>query len=464
MQTVTCSDVTLKNALSLSFKEKIEIAKLLDKLGISAIELPEFSGEKRDALLIKSIAAGVKGSVLAVSCPLDESGIEKTWAALQDAKKPRLQLVVPTSTVQMEFLCHKKPLVVLEMIGTLVKKAKSFCADVEFVAQDASRSEPEFLETAIQKAIDAGATTVTVSDNAGIMTAEEFAAFIGELQKGVPALMKIRFGMQCNDSYAMANACAIAAIGAGVGEIKTTVAGSSAANLSTVSQYIRTRGMDLGIRTDMQYTVLQRAIKQISWILQTERSKTSAFENIGAGETAAFELNEHDSITQVIEAVKTLGYDLSDDDNTNVYREFKRISVKKTVTAKELEAIVASSAMQVPPAYVLQSYVINSGNVIRATAHITLQKDGETLSGLCTGDGPIDAAFLAVESIVGHHYELDDFQIQAVTEGKEAMGSALVKLRAGGKLYAGNGISTDIIGASIRAYLNALNKIVYEEG
>lgn len=464
MQTVTCSDVTLKHALSLSFKEKIEIAKLLDKLGISAIELPVFSGEKRDALLIKSIAAGVKGSVLTVSCPLEESGIESTWTALQDAKHPRLQLVVPTSTVQMEYLCHKKPPVVLEMIGTLVKKARSLCADVEFVAQDASRSEPEFLEAAIQKAIDAGATTVTVSDDAGIMTAEEFAAFIGELQKGVPALREVRFGMQCDDSYAMANACAVAAIGAGVDEIKTTVAGNSAANLSTVSQYIRTRGMDLGIRTDMQYTVLQRAIKQICWILHTERSKTSAFENIGSGETAAFELNEHDSITQVIEAVKALGYDLSDDDNTNVYREFKRISVKKTVTAKELEAIVASSAMQVPPAYVLQSYVINSGNVIKATAHITLQKDGETISGLCTGDGPIDAAFLAVESIVGHHYELDDFQIQAVTEGKEAMGSALVKLRAGGKLYAGNGISTDIIGASIRAYLNALNKIVYEEG
>ena len=251
MQTVTCSDVTLKHALSLSFKEKIEIAKLLDKLGISAIELPVFSGEKRDALLIKSIAAGVRGSVLAVSCPLEESGIESTWTALQDAKHPRLQLVVPTSTVQMEYLCHKKPPVVLEMIGTLVKKAKSLCADVEFVAQDASRSEPEFLEAAIQKAIDAGATAVTVSDDAGIMTAEEFAAFIGELQKGVPALREVCFGMQCDDSYAMANACAIAAIGAGVDEIKTTVAGNSAANLSTVSQYIRTRGMDLGIRTDM---------------------------------------------------------------------------------------------------------------------------------------------------------------------------------------------------------------------
>lgn len=463
MQTVTCSDVTLKHALSLSFKEKIEIAKLLDRLGISAIELPVFSGEKRDALLIKSIAAGVKGSVLCVSCPLDEDGIEATWAALQDAKRARLQLVVPTSTVQMEYLCHKKPPVVLDMIGKLVKKAKRLCPDVEFVAQDASRSEPEFLEKAIQSAIDAGATLVTVSDDAGIMTAEEFSAFIGELQKGVRALMEMPFGMQCNDSYAMANACAIAAIGAGVSEIKTTVYGSAAASLDTISQYFRTRGMDLGIESGMQFTVLQRAVKQIRWILHTERSKTSAFENIG-GETAAFELSEHDSITQVVAAVKALGYDLSDEDNTNVYREFKRISVKKTVTAKELEAIVASTAMQVPPHYVLVSYVINSGNVIKATAHITLEKDGELVSGLCTGDGPIDASFLAVESIIGHHYELDDFQIQAVTEGKEAMGSALVRLRSGGKLYAGNGISTDIIGASIRAYLNALNKIVYEEG
>ena len=464
MQTVTCSDVTLKHALSLSFKEKIEIAKLLDRLGISAIELPVFSGEKRDALLIKSIAAGVKGSVLCVSCPLDEAGIEATWAALQDAKRARLQLVVPTSTVQMEYICHKKPPVVLDMIGRLVKKAKSLCPDVEFVAQDASCSEPEFLEKAIQAAIDAGASLVTVSDDAGIMTAEEFSAFIGELQKGVRALMHMRFGMQCNDSFSMANACAIAAIGAGVSEIKTTVYGAEAASLDTISQYFRTRGMDLGIESGMQFTVLQRAVKQIRWILHTERSKTSAFENIGGGETAQFELSEHDSITQVIEAVHALGYDLSDDDNAAVYREFRRISVKKDVTAKELEVIIASTAMQVPPRYVLVSYVINSGNVIKATAHITLEKDGELVSGLCTGDGPIDASFLAVESIIGHHYELDDFQIQAVTEGKEAMGSALVRLRSGGKLYAGNGISTDIIGASIRAYLNALNKIVYEEG
>ena len=165
----------------------------------------------------------------------------------------------------------------------------------------------------------------------------------------------------------------------------------------------------------------------------------------------------------VSKAVKNLGYELSSDDLSKVYEEFCRISRKKPVGAKELDAIVASAALQVPTTYFLESYVINSGNIIPATANITMTKNGERISGLAGGDGPIDAAFLAIEQIVGHHYELDDFQIQSVTEGQEAMGSALVKLRNDGKLYSGKGISTDIIGASIRAYLNALNKIVYEE-
>ena len=119
--------------------------------------------------------------------------------------------------------------------------------------------------------------------------------------------------------------------------------------------------------------------------------------------------------------------------------------------------------MQVPPTYRIETYVINSGNAIASTSHIRLQKNGETIEGLCVGDGPIDASILAIEQAVGHHYELDDFQIQTVTEGRNAMGSALVKLRSGGRVYSGNGISTDIIGASIRAYVNVLNKIVFEE-
>ncbi|MBQ3169474.1 MAG: 2-isopropylmalate synthase, partial [Clostridia bacterium] len=166
---------------------------------------------------------------------------------------------------------------------------------------------------------------------------------------------------------------------------------------------------------------------------------------------------------EVARAASLLGYQLSDEDMARVFEAFTAFVQKKPVGSRELDAIIANVALQVPPTYRLSSYVENSGNIISATAHVVLDKNGESVQGLSTGDGPIDAAFMALERIVGHHYELDDFQIQSVTGGREAMGEALVKLRDGGKLYSGRGISTDIIGASIRAYLNALNKIVYRE-
>ena len=175
------------------------------------------------------------------------------------------------------------------------------------------------------------------------------------------------------------------------------------------------------------------------------------------------ELDSNDDSDTVLAAVMKLGYDLSEEDSAKVYEEFLRVASKRKVTLTELEAIVATVALQVTPTYKLVNYVVNSSNVITSSAQITLEKDGENLQGISVGDGPIDAAFLALEQIMGTHFELDDFQIQSVTQGKEAMGSALVKLRKEGKLYSGNGISTDIISASIKAYINAVNKIVYEE-
>ncbi|MBQ5685718.1 MAG: 2-isopropylmalate synthase, partial [Clostridia bacterium] len=179
---------------------------------------------------------------------------------------------------------------------------------------------------------------------------------------------------------------------------------------------------------------------------------------------AGVTLDANDTITDVIAVVQQMGYDLSEEDNAKVYEAFLRVANKKHfVGTRELDAIIASTAMQVPTSFRIDNYVINSGNVITATANLLLEKDGEKLRGVGVGDGPIDAAFDAIEQIIGHHYELDDFQIQTVTEGRDAMGSALVKLRADGKVYSGSGISTDIIGASIRAYISALNKIVYDE-
>ena len=210
--------------------------------------------------------------------------------------------------------------------------------------------------------------------------------------------------------------------------------------------------------------MLHRSIGQMNWITRTERSKTSAFDTgFAVHHNDSVTLDANDDISAVNKAVMRLGYDLSEEDQAKVYETFVNVAAKKSVGRKELEAIIASVALQVPPSYTIVSFVINSGNIINATANIHVRKDGADLFGLAVGDGPIDAAFMAIEQITGRHYELDDFQVQAVTEGREAMGSTLVKLRSNGKLYSGNGISTDIIGSSIRAYVNALNKIVYEE-
>ncbi len=469
MERLLITDVTLKEIekssdFSLSFREKIEIAKLLDKVNVSVIELSAIKKEKTDVLLIKSIASCVKNSIVAVPVSLGDEDVDRVADALKNASKSRIQIVVPTSTVQMEFVCGKKPPMVIEMIDRLVRKAKSYVSDVEFIAEDATRSEPEFLTKAINTAISAGATTITLSDAAGTMLADEISVFIDDVKSSVADSDKVKFGMQCIDTLGMACACSVTAVKSGVNEIKTSaISATNTAYLDSICKVMGVHGDELGCVCEVKTTELQRVSKQIEWIISSKNTKGSALNSISDFYADDFLLNEHDDITEVTKAVKMLGYDLSQEDISKVFEEFKRISGKKNVGAKELDAIVASAALQVPATYIIDSYVINSGNVISATANITLNKNGEKVRGLSIGDGPIDASFLAIEQIVGHHYELDDFQIQSVTEGREAMGSALVKLRSNGRLYSGKGISTDIIGASIRAYLNALNKIVYEE-
>ena len=209
------------------------------------------------------------------------------------------------------------------------------------------------------------------------------------------------------------------------------------------------------LRTGEQITVYDLLCYMM--IMSANDAATTLANYVTGGDRPAF-------IAKMNEVASRLGYDLSEEDGAKVYEAFQAIADKKEkVGAKELDAIVAAAAMQVPPTYVLDSYVVTSGNTISATAHLKLHKQDKVLEGVSIGDGAIDAAFLAIEQITGQHYELDDFQIQAVTEGREAMGQTVVKLRSGGKVYSGRGISTDIVGAGIRAYINALNKIVYEE-
>ena len=399
-------------------------------------------------LLVKSISSCVTASsIIAVPVNLGEGDVERVAQALSAAKCPRIQIEVPTSTVQMEYICGKKPAAMIEMIADYTKRAKALCSDVEFIADDATRSDPDFLYKAIATAVENGATTFTLSDTAGKMFPEDISAMISDLYKNVPETEKINVGFQCGNELEMATAGSVSAIKAGANEVKvSSVPSVFAPSMESICQIIKNFGDEFGYMTGVRTTEYHKAAKQISWILNARTSK-NVMESVSLT-SEDFSLSEHDDITEVSKAIAMLGYDLSAEDISNVYTEFKRISSKKTVTAKELDAIIASVALQVPTTYFLESYVINSGNIIPATANITVRKNGEVIRGLCGGDGPIDAAFHAIEQIIGHHYELDDFQIQSVTEGQEAVGSAVVKLRSNGKLYSGKGLSTDIIGAS----------------
>lgn len=461
MRKISIADMTIRES-AMSFKEKLEVAKQMDKLGVDVIELPQIKDGKTDTLLIKTIAGLVKNSVLACAVGMTTDSVEATWQAAAGAAKPRLQVTLPTSAVQMEYVCKKKPAQMLDMIGELVEACAKKCKDVEFVATDATRSEKEFIYSAVKKAIEAGATVITLCDTAGIMIPDEMKDFVNDIKAAVPEMEKAVISVDCSDELKMANANSFAAAIAGASQIKTTVVGIAAPSLETVAHTIDRRGDAYGVASDIKTTELQRAVKQIFWYAGGEK-KSSLFETSEAEASESIKLTESSDITEVIKAVKKLGYELSEDDNAKVYEAFKRVAKKKDINEKDLEAVIATSALQVPPTYKVVDYVINSGNIITPTAVITLEKNGKELKGMSTGDGPFEAALLAIEQIVGHHYELDDFQIQSVTEGSEAVGNALIKLRANGALYSGNGISTDIVGASIRAYVSALNKIVYEE-
>ncbi|MBQ7937014.1 MAG: hypothetical protein IJ283_00740 [Oscillospiraceae bacterium] len=468
MRNIRISDVTMKQTgkgidFSLSFREKIELAKLLDRLEVSVIELHPIENLKIDSLLIKSIAAAVKSAIVAVPVALEEGSAETVWNALKEAKNPRLQVCAPVSPMQMEYLSHKKPEAMLEAIKNTVTECKKFCNDVEFVAGDATRSDAPFLESAVKTAIEAGVSVVTFCDTAGVMLPDEFSAFIDKIFETVPELKKVSVGVSCSDALSMADSCAVSAVRSGADEVKATSVATDNVRLIKIAKILDAKGSTFDACGSVRMAEINRVIAQIDRLCHTEKSKNSPFDD-SVRDEGEWVLTEHDNIEAVLKAVERLGYDLSEEDSAKVFDAFRQIAVlKKKVGSKELDAIVASSALQVPPTYKLESYVINASNILTSSAHLRIMKGDHALEGICIGDGPIDAAFLAIEQIIGLHYELDDFQIQSVTEGREAMGQTVVKLVSDGKIYSGRGTSTDIVGASILAYLNALNKIVYEE-
>lgn len=458
---IKIADRTLcRESNTFSFKEKIELARQLNNMDVDVIELPLIENIKADTLLVKTISSFVKNNIVSVATGITIEGIDNAVAALSNTTKPRLRIEMPASTVGMEYTCHKKAPQMIELLGKLVAYAKDKIDDVEFCAIDATRAEGEVLAELISVAIENGATTITICDSASELMPDTFADFAGLVASKINS-SKVELGVACDNKNGLAAANAVMAMKCGAVAVKTDVEGNNVP-LATISAIIKNSGEFNGFESGIRFTEFNRTYNQIMWIIGNSKNQKGTVA-VSSNDDEFITFGASDDKETVTAAVIKLGYDLTEEDYSKVYEEFQRVTEKKTITSKELEAIIASVALQVPTTYKLVSYLINNGNIISATAQITLEKDGESIQGVSIGDGPIDAAFLAIEQIIGHRYELDDFQIQSVTEGTEAMGSAVVKLRSGGKLYSGNGISTDIIGAAIKAYIAAVNKIVYEE-
>ncbi len=462
MKKIYVSDITLKELgqqreVSLLFREKTAIAACVDALEMDAIELAPIQSLREDTIIDKTIAGNVKQATVAIPVGFTEESVKEAWEAIQDAAKPRLQVVVPTSTVQMEYLYHMKEEKMLIKIAALTAAAKALCEDVELVALDATRADVEFLKQACKTAEENGAGIMTICDDAGIAMPDEMAALVAEIKASVKGLVFV----QTSDSISMAVATALAAVSAGADGIKAALVGDKILQAGRLSDAIQAKGDQLGIAVSFKKTQVHSSVEAL---LKKVNHEAYQKENDAENEKNSIFLDADSTLSQVSDAAKLLGYDLSAEDNGNIHKAVLQICSKKSsVGARELEALIASEAMRAPSTYHLESYTASCSSLSSSMSQVVLKRGDEYISGVSMGDGPIDSVFRAIEQSIGYHYELDDFQIQSVTEGKEALGSAVVRLRNNGKLYSGTGISADIVGASVRAYINALNKIVFEE-
>ena len=461
---ILISDVSLKQngkeTGSISFKEKLDLAKNLVELGVNAIEVGPLFKDKADEVLVKTLCGITAKTVLAVTVE-NEKQIEKGYSLVSAAKNKRIVVSVPVSPVKMEYSYGKKPQAVLEQIKNLTVKAAALCDDVEVSLCDATRAERKFLFEAVGAAINSGAKIITLTDEAGFFYPQEYGAFLDDVYANVSELKNVKLCVSCSDAFLFGAANNLTAILKGATAIKISVLKKfdlpPVESFAASSEYILIKK---GFTNSLNKTGMNRILRRVLSLSDNVAKETAAAVKEDNAQAAVDDIA---SVSALNKLLKKLGYDLTAEDSTAIFSEYKRLSANKKVGVKEIEAIVASTALQVPPTYVLDKFSVQSSNVLSATASVVLKKNGEEVKGLSFGNGAIDAAFFAIENIVGRRFELDDFQIAALTEGKEAVGETLVKLRFNGKIYSGRGLSTDIVGASIRAYLNAVNKIVYEE-
>ena len=399
MKKAIITDVTLRagaeSGEKLSFKEKTEVAKLLDRLGVDVIDVGGIS-DRADTLFLHTIGPIIRTSTISCNSGLTEAEADKAYEAVSGCAKFRLNLAIPASTVQMEYVCGKKSAAVIETLDIMTKKCVSLCKDSEVSFIDATRAEKDFLYTAVKTAAANGIKNITLCDNAGDMLPDDMAEFVKSTLENTGIGKDVNLYVECSDKLGLGISLAAAAIKAGACGVKAAFGKKEATSISDFANLVKSAGDRLGICASIDMTALSDIESKIENILGMKTGTVAKAD--GAKEKASDEmlLSENDTITEINAATAKLGYELSSEDSAHVYEEFKKVAAKKKVSLYELDAIIAAVALQVPSTYRLKSFVINNGNVITATAHIELTKDGEVLSGFSIGDGPIDAAFRAL--------------------------------------------------------------------
>jgi 2-isopropylmalate synthase len=494
-------DTTLRDGeqspgCSMNLKEKIQMAKQLEQLKVDVIEAGFAAASLGDLQSVQEIAKTIKNCTVASLARTLESDIDKAWEAVKYAAKPRIHTFIATSDIHMKYKLKMKPEEVLKRAVDMVKYAKSYCEDIEFSAEDATRSNTDFLVKLIEKVIEAGATVVNIPDTVGYTTPDEFYQLIKTIREKVPNIDKAEISVHCHNDLGMAVANTLAAAMAGATQLECTINGigerAGNAALEEIAMVLCTRKDFFDLHCGIETTQIIRASKLLSQITGVNVQPNKAIVGANAfahesgihqhgvlNERSTYEimtpesvglsqnkmvLGKHSGRHAFEEKVKTIGYQLSKEELDRAFKEFKQLAdKKKEVYNRDIEAIISRDSIEIPKVYELERFVINTGNIITSTATVVLKNYNEEIEEVSTGDGPIDAAFKAIEKIVSLNTSLEDYSLNSVTEGKDAQGDAIVKLRKGEKIYVGRGLSIDVVEASINAYLSAVNKILFEK-
>ncbi|WP_461210144.1 2-isopropylmalate synthase [Desulfocurvus sp. DL9XJH121] len=491
-------DTTLRDGeqspgCTMNLREKVRLARQLDTLGVDIIEAGFPAASEGDFQAVRAIAEAVENAQVAGLCRAMPADIDRAWNAVKDAKHPRIHTFIATSPLHMKHKLQKAPEAVLAMAEAAVRHAVSLCPNVEFSAEDASRSEREFLARVCERVIDCGATTVNIPDTVGYAQPGEFADLISYLLANVPNAGKAVFSVHCHNDLGLGVANTMAALRAGARQAEVTLSGigerAGNAALEEIVMNIRTRPNYYPFETGVNTELLYPANRLLSHIIgrPIPPNKAVTGDNAFAHESGIHQdgvlknrqtyeimtpesvgrkgsdlvLGKHSGRHAIGDKVADMGYRLSDKDLDMVAAAVKKLAdIKKNIYDEDIDAIVLEEVFRIPDKYRLKHLHIQSGNMdIPPTAAVVMEVDGEERKQTTFGVGPIDALFNAILEIMGERPVLEQFLVNAITGGTDAQGEVTVKVRDGACTAVGRGSDSDIIVASAKAFLNAMNRL-----